>query len=718
MENLFIGNCRNWIKASRPDADHILSTDFDIPESILRLMIQRGINAHEEIEAFINPSLERLHDPFLLDGMDCAVDRILRAISDHEKVLIYGDYDVDGVSATSILVHFFKNQGVDISFYIPDRVDEGYGISDAAVDYIIENGFDLVITVDCGITARFQVEAIYERSSAQNKRIELIITDHHQCHEGLVPDALAVINPHIPDSSYPFKQLCGAGIALKLVQAVGIRLNQPDAYRAYLDLAALATIADVVDLKCENRIIVKYGLEKIKQDSCLGISSLLAVAGGGNDAVDSFKISYMIAPRVNAAGRMGDAKRAVALFTTSDCVEAARLAKELDQTNVYRQEVQDDIFKQAISRIENDSSYARDKVIVVWGEGWHHGVIGIVASKLVDRYHKPAFVLSIEGDKAVGSGRSIEGFNLFHCMEALSSLLIKFGGHSLAGGLTVMTEDIAYLRTRINAYAENIITDEMILSAITINDELEYADINLKTAKALSRLEPFGQGNPIPIFMLRGVTLEDKKLIGNGKHLRLKLGLNQMAVDGVYFGKGDFEPYLQLGDRMDIVFNLEVNCWQGREYLQLRLLDIRLEEPLVRKNRFLMEAARRFECLDCDNQWLYNGIIEKVIKKDDILVSRDDLIVVYKYIMRQAIEQLRIADLFHHARIIERETGKTINFYKLILALFIFDELELISFSLNPDGSYKLSRYQDTKKVSLDQSELYAYLTSTLECCG
>lgn len=719
MENLFTGNYRRWLLLENPSPDSALMARTGLPEPLMRLLAQRGYQEARQISTFLNPDLTYLHDPFLMNGMTQAVDRLLAAMEAREKVLVYGDYDVDGVTATAILVHFFRGLGLDVSFYIPDRVDEGYGISDAGVDFICKSQFDLVVTVDCGITARFQVEAICEKSSSsRSKMTDVIITDHHQYHEGMMPEALAVINPHAPHCRYPFKNLCGAGIALKMVQALGIKAGQPDVFKSYLDLAALATIADVVDLQDENRIIVKYGLEKMNRDGCTGIRALLMAAGQIKEPVDAFKASYLLAPRVNAAGRMGDAKRAVSLFTTTDENEAQRIATELNQTNTMRQEVQDQIYRQAIDKIDQDPRYATEKVIVVWGESWHHGVIGIVASKLVDRYHKPAFVLSSEGDRVVGSGRSIEGFNLFHCLEAMSSLLIKFGGHEQAGGLTLMTEDLGYFRTRVNAYAQDRISEDMILSSITISAQLEYTDINLQTAKSLARLEPFGQGNPIPVFLLKGASLLEKKQMGNGRHLRLKLGLGNQSVDAVFFSKGDFAPLLQAGDRLDIAFSLEINAWQGREFLQLRLLDMRLEETVLKRNRFLMEAAKRFELLDCDHEWLYNGILDKTINSDDVKVAREDLIVIYKYIMKQELKNVRIADLFSHARILSKESGRNINFYKLILALFIFDELDLVSFTLVRDGSYELTRSEEIRKVNLEESELFSYVRDITEACG
>lgn len=504
MESYYFGNGKRWALDDHAFDKELLNIE-EIPELLEKLLLQRDIKSQDEMLSFLNPSLDSLHDPFLLEGMDIAVDRIIRALQNNEKILVYGDYDVDGVSATSILVRFFRALNAQIEYYIPDRVDEGYGISEIAVEYISTHDIDLMITVDCGITARFQVEAIYERYTNNGRLIDIIITDHHQWNEQLMPEALAVINPHIPTSNYPFKNLCGAGLALKLVQAVSSRLEKAQSFEEYLDLAAVATIADVVELKGENRIITKYGIEKILKNPCTGVKALLKAAGAQQGPMDSYRVAFTIAPRINAAGRMGDAKCAVNLFTCDNETEADKIALLLNQSNAKRQEVQEEIFKSAVQIIEADAKYQKDKILVVYGRNWHHGVIGIVASKLVDHYHKPAFVISIEDEKAVGSGRSIAGFNLFSAMEEMSDLLVKFGGHEQAGGLTIMAQDLEFFRTRINEYAENKINDEMLIPRMPIHLYVSRKEISLGTAKLISRLEPFGSGNQMPLFASRGL---------------------------------------------------------------------------------------------------------------------------------------------------------------------------------------------------------------------
>ncbi len=703
MNNYYFGNEKRWLLDQLP-SDVKLECRY-IPELLSRILSQRDIKNEEEALSFLDPELETLHDPFLLDGMDIAVDRMIKAIKNNEKILVYGDYDVDGVAATSILVRFFRSQNIQIEYYIPDRVDEGYGISDIAVEYIVNNDFDLLITVDCGITASEQVKDINEGYKQKGKQIDIIVTDHHQCNEKLMPEALVVLDPHVPSCNYPFKYLCGAGLALKLVQGVCIKLNIPDHYKEYLDLAALATIADIVDLRGENRIITKYGIEKIAKNPCVGIKSLIKVSQLNN--VDAYRISFTLAPRVNAAGRMGDAKCAVELFTTDDQVEAEKIAFLLNQSNTKRKEIQEEIFELAVKTIEENPRYRTDKVIVVWGEGFHHGVIGIVASKLVDYYHKPAIVLSIEGDKAVGSARSINGFNIFNAMEEVSDILTKFGGHEQAGGLSLKTEDLEIFREMINAYAGKYITDEMLMPAININLEVTREDINLDTARLISRLEPFGQGNQIPVFCARNIVIESKKAIGNnGKHLRLGFNIDGQSVNAIYFGKGYLEPGLFIGDLVDIVFTQEVNVWQNVESLQLRILDMRLNEAELKRNQLFIKAIHQAECLDSDCNWLYNGIIERLIDNDDILINRNDLALIYKYIIRMQPKAFSLTELFIHSKMIEKNTKKNINCFKFFIGLLIFDELGLLELRLNPDEKYDITLYDNVEKVNLEDSEL------------
>jgi len=716
MESLYTGGKRRWIVDGQ-DGDLPFKCD-DYPAFFRSLLRQRGIGSREELERYLKPDARHLHDPFLMKGMDRAAGRVVKAIERRESVLIYGDYDVDGVAAASMLINFLRKAGLEPGFYIPDRAEEGYGISDAAVDAVLKSSYDLVITVDCGITAKDQAEAIQKGRLEAGRPIDIIITDHHQCHEGTIPEVFAILNPHLPDCQYPFKQLCGAGIALKLIQTVGMLTGNPEAYTEYLDLAALATIADIVDLAGENRVIASLGLKKINDEPCLGIKALIETAGLSGSAVDSRRAAFMIAPRVNAAGRMGDAKRAVRLFTTNDPAEARAIAEDLNRSNSLRQEVQDSIFNQAVQMIEADENYKDSRVTVAWGEGWHHGVVGIVASKLVDRYHKPAFVFSVEDGMAVGSGRSIPGYNLFQCMASQESLLVKFGGHEQAGGLTLMAENLQAFREGVNRHAAENIPLEAMEPSLNIHCVLEPGDITLENAKLIGLLEPFGQGNPDPVLLVKGARVSDIRRVGEGKHLRLRFSNGYGGADAVFFGQGELERHIRVGDRLDMAFCMGVQIWQGAECLRVRILDLRMDEATVSRNRFLMEAARRFELLDCDFDWLYNGINNHLVNTDDITVQRDDLAAVYRYVAKNGMGKVSAADLFWHARVIADEFNIKMNYYKLVLSLLIFDELRLVDFSIQEDGSYRLVRYENAGKVNLEDSELFTSLQEYTEKCG
>lgn len=710
MENYYLGNGRNWKYINKIINREI--ADISSNELIYNLLFHRGLCTSEDIQLFLKPSLENFHDPFLLDGMKDAVDRILIAIREKERILIYGDYDADGVSATSILIRFFNTLDLQVDYYIPDRVDEGYGISDAAVEFISNNDYDLVITVDCGISARQQVAEIVERCTERGKAIDIIITDHHQCNEELIPDALAIINPHLPNDNYPYKNLCGAGVALKLIHALGICTGNARAFEEYLDIAAIATIADIVDLNGENRIITKFGIEKILKNPCVGIKALLNVALANKTQIDSYRVSFVIAPRINAAGRMGDASVAVKLFTTDDQTKANEYAICLESSNIKRQEIQEGIFKEAIKIIEDDLSYNKEKIIVVYHENWHHGVIGIVASKLVDRYHKPVFVFSVENGKAVGSARSIEGFNLFKAMESQSDILIKYGGHEQAGGLTISALNLELFRKQINLYANGLITDEMLIPETTIDFEVKGNDISLKAAKMISQMEPFGCGNKMPVFCYKSAIIREKKTIGNGQHLKLTFEIEGKNIDGVYFGKGYLDMGISPNDIVDIVFTQEVNDFRGVESLQIKLLDMRLSEETIKRNRLLFKAARQVECLDCDENWLYNGIIDKIILFDDIVLDRDILAVIYKYISRKRALNFTSPDLFVHSGILKRETKININVYKFLLALLIFDELGLMEVILDDQGNYIVSQPNEVGRVNLEDSDILNWVNN------
>ena len=637
-------------------------------------------------------------------------ERLVRAIREKSHVLIYGDYDVDGVTAVSILKLFFAEIGFPVSFYIPDRADEGYGISDAAVQKIIDSEVDVMLTVDCGITAGRQVQAITEGRAERGKPIDVLITDHHQSSPESLPQAFALVDPHLPGSAYPFKYLCGAGLAWKLVQAVSTMLGRPGLAMRWIDLAAFATIADIVALTGENRIIVAEGIARMNTGPNPGLAALHEVCGGKDGPIDVTRIGFAMAPRVNAAGRMGDAKRAVRLLTSKSLEKARALAAELDQVNRARQQEQEGVLAQALAMVAERESHMRDAVTVVWGDGWHHGVIGIVASKLVDRFHKPALVLSVTNGEAVGSGRSIEGFNLFEALSAQAERLRKFGGHAQAGGVTLAADQLEEFREALNRYADPLLTQQMRLPVLTADAELGGTLLSVETARQLQVLEPTGQGNRAPLFVIRQLVLAEIRVLSEGRHLRLSGQKDGVSLPCIGFGLGAFAEHLMSGDIVDVSGTLTLNEWQGRVSVQFRLTGIRLSQPARGFNRFMLEAARQVESLDCDEEWLYNGIILSGQPREAFFPTREDLAAVYRYFRPFPEKICTPGELFLLARKLSGPSGDSLGFFRMMTGLMIFDELGLLSVTLRPDGSYRFGQPETVEKVDLEMSELLSFL--------
>lgn len=713
LEDFYLGNKTFWefdLPEMAEETAKKLTEQLNIPPLLSKVLAKRGLDDPQAIQAFLKPSIKNLHDPMLLPDMAVVVDRILAARDAGEKTIIYGDYDVDGITATSIMIQFLQSIGMDVSFYIPDRVEEGYGISEAAVTFLTENAFDLMITVDCGISAKDRLEQLQSALATLGRKMDVIITDHHQPNPESLPEALAVVDPHLPHSTYPFSKLCGAGIALKVVQALCCRLNLDDRYLDYIDLAALGTVADIVELMDENRIIVWAGLKKIQRRPNPGIQALLKVSEVGGREIDTWLLGFILAPRVNAAGRMGNANRGVRLFTSNDPVEAETIARQMHQDNVLRQKTQEEILNKAIDVIEADPSCKDQKVIVVYGEGWHHGVIGIVASLLTERYQRPCFVLAVQGDTAVGSARSIEGFNVFAAMEYCKELFVKYGGHEQAGGLTIRTGDILLFRNKVNEYAGLTETLKPMQPRVKIDAEAGIKDLTLDKVEAILTMAPFGEGNASPVFRLNQVSVLQKKRIGtSGDHLRLVLGTEMENLTAIAFRMGELEPYLELNDKVDLVFTPSVNEYMGKRSVQLMVKAIRVPENELRRNQALLEAAEKVECLDYDEEWIYNGINTRRVRAEDIRLSKDELAVLYRFLQKCGNRSLNRAQLFHLATQIGQGNVR-MNYFKLLSGMFIFDELDIIRFAFTEKGHYVLEMSRVIEKASLEDSQLYMFL--------
>lgn len=559
-----------------------LASALGIPCRLARLLTARGLQSREEAERFLHPSLDQLHSPMLMLGMREAVERLERAIAQQEKLLIYGDYDVDGTAATVILKTVVELLGGHCEYHVPHRLQEGYGMRDEVIERAATSGVRLIVSVDTGIRAFAAAE------TAARCGVDLIVTDHHLLEQqGEVPRALAVLNPNQPDCGYPAKDLSGAGVAFKVAQALLERAGRARLVPSFLKIAALATIADAVPLVEENRVIAALGLAGLEHVVNPGLRALLEVCDLGGRAPTATEIAFRVAPRINAAGRMDVAREVVELFTVKDATRAKQLAVRLDQLNTARQSEEQRILQEVLQQIEQREELREASCLVVDGEGWHRGVIGICAARVVERFGRPALVISREGEEAHGSGRSVEGFHLLDALESVGDLLLKFGGHAHAVGFSLRTENLPELRRRLDAYAQpQLAALTSVAPQLDYDGELELDEITPRFWEQLRRLEPFGVGNPEPRFMTRAAQLLGEPRILKEKHLKLRLkreadGAMTRAMDALGWRMAhrlEQEP-LHGGDRVDLLFRIEQNT--NREFgggLQLVLSDFRLAE--------------------------------------------------------------------------------------------------------------------------------------------
>ena len=562
---------KRWImreKNYNPEDIMSLAKELSLPPIVISLLASRGIS---DIKRFLNADFGELYDPFLMKDAEGAAERIIKAIKNKEKITVYGDYDVDGITSTVVLVKFLKSHGADVDYYIPDRLEEGYGINTQAIDVIVKRGTNLLVTVDCGITA------VDEVCYAKQKGLEVIVTDHHECKDRL-PEALFVINPKQPGCNYPFKKLAGVGVVFKLVQAITLKLkfHMKELIEEYIDLVALGTVADVMPLEDENRIIVKNGLKHLRYSSNYGIRALLKIADIKTNVVTTSAVGFGLAPRINAAGRMGDPESAVSLMLSTDDTEALKYAMLLEEENKQRQAIENGIYDKAIEIIKQNPDMENDYVLVLDHDEWHHGIIGIVASKLSERYNKPCILISTdEAGRGKGSGRSIKGFNLFEALCKSSDKLIKFGGHELAAGLGIEKDKISEFRKEINGYAKEILSDDDFTPVLMIDAELPAQYLNLNTAEKLCVLEPYGMGNPSPVFYTPDMTVMSIRTLSEGRHLKMTLVKNDMFIDVIGFGLGQKAKNIKQRDKIDIVYNLDINIYRGERQAQLQLRDLR-----------------------------------------------------------------------------------------------------------------------------------------------
>ena len=559
-------------KIKTPDTSLVfrLTEEFKTSEIIGRVLANRDIESLESSRSFFDPNLSQLHDPFLMKDMDIAAGMVAEKVKSGGRIFIFGDYDVDGTTGSSALFLFLTSLECDAKVYIPDRMKEGYGLSREGIDVAKDWGADLLISCDCGINATDEV------AYANDQNLEVIITDHHMPDENL-PEANAILNPKQPDCSYPFKGLCGGAVVFKLIQAVSQLLElDDDLVHQYIDLITLGTAADIVPLTDENRIIVKHGLKSLSKTKRPGLRALLEVSGLGEKELTVGRLLFWAAPRINAAGRLGDANRAVQLMTTENLPESLKLARELDEENRQRQDLQQSMVDEAIMKVNAEVDLEKEKAIVLWDDNWHEGVIGIVASKIKETYHRPAVIISLSKGTGKGSARSVKGFDLYENLTECRELLDGYGGHPMAAGLTLNRENLEDFRTRFSNLAYETLADDDLVNSLDIEGEMDLNLIDGRFMDFLEKLAPFGPGNMTPKFITRHVIpVGNPRLVGNGDHLKFRAKKGETSYDAIGFNMGNHYEKLITGKPIDIAYVVEKNEWQGRTSIQLNIRDIK-----------------------------------------------------------------------------------------------------------------------------------------------
>jgi len=536
---------------------------------ISTLLTNRGITESEEAKRFLNCNLNDLHDPYLLKDMTKAVTRIKKAITNKEKLMIFGDFDADGTTGTTILIKTMELIEGKAEHYFPSRLTEGYGLNKKAIDNAVNNNIKLIITVDCGINANKEV------SYAKKKGIDVIITDHHEPPEQL-PEAKAIINPKQKECKYPYKELAGVGVAFKLAQSLIREYSISFDEFSFLDLVCLGTVADIVPLTGENRIIVKNGLKKLMKTENIGLKALIEVSDIKGKEINPGHISFRLAPRINAAGRLTSADKIMKLFQTKSETEAYTIAKFLDEQNTKRQDIQQKILDEAILKVEKEIDLDKETCIILADESWHRGVIGIVASKIVEKYHRPTILIAIEKGIGYGSGRSISNFHLFDAVDSCKDLFENYGGHTQAIGIKINKNNIEKLRKEINNYAKKMLSAEDLIPKINLDVKLKLSQVDEELIDEINKLTPFGMGNPKPVFYSTNLSLEDEPRILKEKHIRMELCDGSEIIDAIGFNMAHFyDEIMKNQEQINVVFFPELNEWNGDETMNLVLKDMK-----------------------------------------------------------------------------------------------------------------------------------------------
>ena len=685
---------KKWNQAA-PDRSAVLAlVEAGLPALAATVLCARGVDTPEAAAAFLAAADAPLHDPMLLRDMDRAVERMERALAGNEYIAVYGDYDVDGITSTCLLTRFLSARGARVLPYIPDRLEEGYGLNREAVELLADNGVTLIVTVDCGITA------VEEARYAASLGLDVIITDHHECKDEL-PQAVAVVDPHRRDCGYPFPCLAGVGVALKRALALTPGSERARVLSEYADLAAIGTVADVMQLSGENRAIVRRGLQALAQTRRPGLRALIREAGAEGKSLTASCIGFTLAPRINAAGRMGCAPVAAELLLTEDPGRAEALSHALCALNRERQSIEGRIYEECLARLERESAGQR-RSIVLAGEGWHQGVVGIVASRLAEKYACPTFMICVQDGRGKGSCRSFGGFNLFRALESCADLLEGFGGHALAAGFTILEEHIGAFRQRIDRCVEEWTGEHELASALEVDAELP--DENLLTVEevaGLDLLEPYGAGNPKPVFSLSGCTVSSLAEVGGGRHLKLRLSRGGHLLDAIFFSVGAAETGVAPGDRIDVTFTPQINEFRGNRSVQLQLCDLRPAPTRMAAEQALYERLRRGEALSAQ-------------EAAALIPSRTEFAAVWRYLSGHA-RLGRVEDTARRlARGVSRTYGIKETVMRTMVCLEVLDEHGLIQVEQTTDH-LRIDLCRVEGKVDLESSDLMKRLRRLAE---
>lgn len=650
---------------------------YGVPFFLAMLMNIRGLDDAAHLREFLGEG-EPLSDPFLLKDMDKAAARITRAVDNMEKIAVYGDYDADGVTSTAMLYSYLETRGADVIFYIPQREGEGYGMNIGAVEYLKEQGVSLIVTVDNGISS------VQEVARANELGIDVVVTDHHRPQE-ILPDAVAVVDAYRPDDTSPYKHFSGVGIAFKLLMALEDGAGDvEDLLEAYSDLAAIGTIGDIVPLTGENRTLIRAGLERLSQSDRPGVQALLENAGVAGKALTSTNVAFTLVPRINATGRMGAPERAVRLLISGYEEEAEVLSEEICADNEERRRVEAEIAEAAFADIEA-KGYMKDRVVVVDGENWHHGVIGIVASRVTERCGKPCMIISRGETEAKGSGRSIEGFSLFEAICACGDLLIKFGGHPMAAGITLKPENIEAFRKRINQYAAEHFP-QMPTQTVTLDCKLNPAALSVSMAQSLTQLEPFGNGNPQPVFGLFNMELSNVTPVGGGGHLRLTLEKNGAVITAMRFNTKPEELPYHIGDKIDLAVQLEAREFRGQPSLTVIVRDMKFAAFNTEKNIASLASFEKWQ----------RGEVLSAEDKNRLYLDRACLAAIYRALRTvngKETDQVRFVSQF----------GKDMTLGLFKTALLVFEERGLVHSEI-ADDTFTATLIETSGKTDITRS--------------